>query len=1070
MTSNIKIMNQENKAINVLSESGYVINKGYLPELNTYQVKPLFQNELNTKIDVSLFKINRIVFNNKQSVIESLTAAYAALGAAGFTVFFYINSDGNQTSLYIGTRGKPKKVQGSSAGRLLEETFKGHFSGSDLEKLNGNEVEELLNRVQSTSASESITAVSGVPSLAIENQENFMQGLERFIDAADGRQYQGIILAEPIERSILDTARVGYENIATQLSPFLKQTISYGENQSVAISDALSKNFSESVGESISLTEALGSTHTIGTSETTGTTESFTSSTSSSSTKNGIISSIPVLGPLAAAMTGRKSSTSVSSSESSTYGTNQSQTLSNSTAESITNTKGYTDSITKTHGRAITTTDTETVGSNKTMTLESINKSVENLLRQIDSNLERIEEANRYGGWNTAAYFIGENFASSESLASIFLGLMRGENSHTENFALTTWDSSNDNFKQILKWLRNLSHPRLRSDSLSTIVLSNLTPATLVSGREMAVQLSLPRKSTSGTVVIEAQAFGRKVQYLNDQSNVKQKAIELGNIRHLWCDKDQQVTLALDQLSSHMFVTGSTGSGKSNTLYEIISQLDKFEIPFLVIEPAKGEYKHVFGHKHNVAVFGTNPQTNDLLKINPFYFSNSIHIYEHIDRLVEIFNVCWPMYAAMPAILKEAILDSYVDCGWSLSESKNLYGEEIYPSFTDVLYSLEKVVTQSDFSEEVKSNYIGSLVTRVKSLTNGLNGQIFSGNEIPLNQLFNHNCIIDLSRVGSTETKSLIMGIILLKLNEHRMDEGGMNLPLKHVTILEEAHNILKATTASSSEGGESLEAKSVEMITNSIAEMRTYGEGFIIVDQSPNAVDIAAIRNTNTKIVMRLPEEVDRRTAGKAMGLKDEQLAEISKLPTGIALVNQNNWIEPVLCHVSMFEGNITPWSYSRKNESLGIDTIKTKQAFLYWILKKRIPQSDFILTESELVQLQNNLGLSSRQKLIMMGLIKEFLEYGQMLIQNDEQFLLLSEVVVDLLNLTPYLKQLKSLHNMNEVVNCLNIMTLNEIGRVPDALSLAFQQCIMKVVSQKFGNGLQIYSAWVNHYKEQQ
>ena len=55
--------------------------------------------------------------------------------------------------------------------------------------------------------------------------------------------------------------------------------------------------------------------------------------------------------------------------------------------------------------------------------------------------------------------------------------------------------------------------------------------------------------------------------------------------------------------------------------------------------------------------------------------------------------------------------------------------------------------------------------------------------------------------------------------------------------------------------GGSDLVKKSVESISNAIAEMRTYGEGFLIVDQSPGAVDISAIKNTNTKIVMRLPE-----------------------------------------------------------------------------------------------------------------------------------------------------------------------------------------------------------------------
>ncbi|MGL5531636.1 MAG: ATP-binding protein, partial [Culicoidibacterales bacterium] len=118
---------------------------------------------------------------------------------------------------------------------------------------------------------------------------------------------------------------------------------------------------------------------------------------------------------------------------------------------------------------------------------------------------------------------------------------------------------------------------------------------------------------------------------------------------------------------------------------------------------------------------------------------------------------------------------------------------------------------------------------------------------------------------------------------------------LKHVTVLEEAHNLLKNTTQSSSE----LVGKSVEILTNTIAEIRTYGEGFIIVDQSPSSVDIAAIKNTNTKIVLRTPEANDREAVGRSMGLTADQVNEIAKLPSGVAVVYQNDWLSPVLTMV---------------------------------------------------------------------------------------------------------------------------------------------------------------------------
>lgn len=155
------------------------------------------------------------------------------------------------------------------------------------------------------------------------------------------------------------------------------------------------------------------------------------------------------------------------------------------------------------------------------------------------------------------------------------------------------------------------------------------------------------------------------------------------------------------------------------------------------------------------------------------------------------------------------------------------------------------------------------------------------------------------------------MGLLIIRLGEYRAEQMLMNQPLKHITVLEEAHNILRANPSTSGAEGGSVAEKSVEMLSNAIAEMRTYGEGFIIADQSPSAVHISAIRNTNTKILMRLPDETDRLLAGKSAALTEEQIDEIARLPRGIAVVYQNEWLEAVLCKVSRFSGQESPYLY---------------------------------------------------------------------------------------------------------------------------------------------------------------
>lgn len=146
------------------------------------------------------------------------------------------------------------------------------------------------------------------------------------------------------------------------------------------------------------------------------------------------------------------------------------------------------------------------------------------------------------------------------------------------------------------------------------------------------------------------------------------------------------------------------------------------------------------------------------------------------------------------------------------------------------------------------------------------------------------------------ETLDVKTCIKLFQMKELTLKKG------EDVTVLEEAHNLLRKTSAEQSQESANVQGKSVEMLANAIAEMRTYGEGFIIADQAPGLLDVSVIRNTNTKIILRLPDEEDRKLVGKSAGLKEAQIDELSKLPLGVAAVYQNEWPEAVLCKVKAY------------------------------------------------------------------------------------------------------------------------------------------------------------------------
>jgi hypothetical protein len=144
------------------------------------------------------------------------------------------------------------------------------------------------------------------------------------------------------------------------------------------------------------------------------------------------------------------------------------------------------------------------------------------------------------------------------------------------------------------------------------------------------------------------------------------RPIRVGFIKHMGIVTAKAVELDLNSFTGHCFICGTTGCGKSNTVYGIMDRMLQNDIPFLVIEPAKGEYKDQYAGVPGIHIFTTNPFIGKILKINPFRFDPGIHVLEHLDRLIEIFNACWDMEAAMPAVLKDAMERAYVSLGWDL--------------------------------------------------------------------------------------------------------------------------------------------------------------------------------------------------------------------------------------------------------------------------------------------------------------------------------------------------------------------------------------------------------------------
>ena len=605
---------------------------------------------------------------------------------------------------------------------------------------------------------------------------------------------------------------------------------SVAENESTSHSDATNESTTETEGTfdslGVSATESLSvgvKPFGIGGDASLSLTESYNHGWNSSTAKT--------LGKTATDTLTKGITNTVSNSIAKTTGTAVANTVGKAVTKAMATTSGITKgtSLGANFGAnfARSSTVTAMIGKNEGITQTFTNFNIKHALELLENQMKRLEQSTALGMWDFAAYVLSEEYDVANNVAHSYLALTLGEESYMSKSAINVWKGNVEEEKyvaeEIAGYIRELRHPlfalkqdKITEDRAFNVYPSIVTATTSLSGKELAYSLNFPQKSVAGLPVIECAEFGRNV-VTYDLIPQSEDKIELGNIFHMNHVEENVVELSKKSLASHTFITGSTGSGKSNTVYQMLEKARKNNVKFLVVEPAKGEYKHVLGPYKDVSVYGTNPALSPILRINPFSFPKGVHILEHLDRLVEIFNVCWPMYAAMPAVLKSAVEKSYKDCGWDMIRSINTYGEEIYPTFVDVAQNIKAIIDNSEFDNDNKGAYKGSLLTRLESLTNGINGMIFTCDEISNEALFDESVIVDLSRVGSSETKSLIMGMLVLKLQEYRMTSDEMNADLKHITVLEEAHNLLKRTSTEQSSESANLLGKSVEMLTNAI-------------------------------------------------------------------------------------------------------------------------------------------------------------------------------------------------------------------------------------------------------------
>ena len=343
------------------------------------------------------------------------------------------------------------------------------------------------------------------------------------------------------------------------------------------------------------------------------------------------------------------------------------------------------------------------------------------------------------------------------------------------------------------------------------------------------------------------------------------------------------------QLAKHGLIVGVPGSGKTTAMFNILYQLwdvpEEQKIPFIVLEPAKTEYralKLLPALKDDMLVFTLGDESVSPFRFNPMEVLPGIKIENHISRLQACFVGAFNLFDPLPIFLEQAIRRTYLEKGWYDDSIGGDEGLET-PTLSDLCRNAEYIVENSGFDAKMKSDFKASLLERLNSLRRGSKGRMLdTPHSIPMEELMGRPVILELDSLNGDE-KSLLMMFLLSYVYEYCKVARKSGSPLRHMLLVEEAHNLIGANKGSSDSRADPGE-KTIELFVNMLAEMRALGQGILIADQLPTAIAPQAVKQTNVKILMRVTAKDDREEIGNTMDLNEEQMHQVVNFKTGHA------------------------------------------------------------------------------------------------------------------------------------------------------------------------------------------
>jgi len=817
----------------------------------------------------------------------------AACHEPGNGIVTTLFGDGQRSHLYIGAR----RLLGSG-GRNTEEflkseegAFKAFFNGLSLgDTQNSLNREEMPALTEFLETARSLAAVSGIPSwrratLGIPFE---LQSLDQLVKAVGQQRYALMVVAEPVRPEEIDATMDVCRRLVGFIHTFASFTKSHGTSQTSSSKQVDSGDIDNSKTGLLSNARLL----------------------------TGVISSI--VGVASRSFPGVNPFLIYQGISLMLGGFEAKQSRGNQRQE-----------------RSISTSD----GSSEQISASFIDANAEACEKMLRDYLARIESAKSNGWWRTAVYIAAENEAVLASVGGALRSLCSGEATALDPIRILSVPE--EVVRDAMTHGQVLSLRLQKGQEGHPFGESFDILGTCLTSEELAILINLPRTEIPGIPMRDLGEFCLSTTASTTPS------IRLGSLRDSLGRNLSPVNISAKTLNRHVFVTGTTGYGKTNTCWQLLIQAYReLDVPFLVIEPAKAEYhrlSQIPELREELHIYNVGGGNGLPIRLNPFDWVPGIPLLRHINILKAIFSASlFPTGedSPFPYIVESALYEVYLERGWNLHTSENPDLRQnsgldrdrsaLLPTLEDFSHKAEEILLRRDYDAPTQQRLLGALTVRMRSLLTGTKGlSLNTRRSTPLGNLFNRPTVIELSNLGNEEEKAFLMALLFSLLYEDaevRAKNRPANLPerLQHITLIEEAHCLLKATGSAGSRRYSDPAAKAVDMFSDMLAEMRAYGEGFIIVDQIPTKLAPDILKNTGLKIIHRLTDPSERKVAGDCVNLNEWQIRHLNNLTEGLAVTHFEESAEPILCYVPLIKDFAPKLSDAKRSEMAAIQNQK--------------------------------------------------------------------------------------------------------------------------------------------------